>query len=45
MASAHEGWLREMMADVDHDVIQILLADLDPLKKSVRNHLSGAEDE
>ena len=45
MAKAHEGWLREMMADVDHDIIQTLLADLDPLKKSVRNHLSGAEDE
>ena len=45
IAKAHEGWLREMMADVEPEIVHTLLVDLDPLKKSVRNHLSGPEDD
>ncbi|NKB79985.1 MarR family transcriptional regulator [Ochrobactrum daejeonense] len=45
MARVHEGWLRDLMADVDHDTIGALLEDMKLLKKSVGNHLSDSEEE
>ncbi|MDO1584623.1 MarR family winged helix-turn-helix transcriptional regulator [Rhizobium oryzicola] len=45
MAAAHEGWLRDMMADVDPAVISHLWHDVGRVKSSVANHLSGAPDE
>jgi DNA-binding MarR family transcriptional regulator len=45
MAEAHEGWLRDMMADVAPDTIRTLLSEVELVKRSARNHLSGAEDE
>lgn len=43
MAAVHERWVREIMADVDHDTLSVLALDIDRLHKSVRNHLSEAE--
>jgi DNA-binding MarR family transcriptional regulator len=45
MAKAHEGWLRDMMADVEPDAIRVLLDDMSLVKMSVSNHLSGSDDE
>lgn len=45
MARVHEGWLRDLMADVDHDTIGALLADMKKIKSSVGNHLSGSGEE
>lgn len=45
MAAAHEGWLRDMMADVSPELIQSMLREVGLLKASARNHLSGTEDE
>jgi len=42
MAAAHEGWLRDMMADVDPAIIAELWKDIGWVKSSVNNHLSGA---
>ncbi len=42
MAAAHEGWLRDMMADVDPAIIGELWTDIGVVKASVNNHLSGA---
>lgn len=42
MAAAHEGWLRDMMADVDPVIISELWKDIGEVKSSVNNHLSGA---
>ena len=42
MAAAHEGWLRDMMADVDPDILAELWQDIGAVKSSVNNHLSGA---
>jgi len=44
MAKAHEGWLRDMMADVDPDVVDTLLEDMNLVKQSVSNHLSGSDE-
>ncbi len=44
MAAAHEGWLRDMMADVPADLIQSMLREVGALKSSARNHLSGDEE-
>lgn len=41
MAEAHEGWLKDMMADVDPIVITGLLTHVGQVKQSTRNHLSG----
>ncbi|MGZ9721887.1 MarR family winged helix-turn-helix transcriptional regulator [Rhizobium miluonense] len=41
MAAAHEGWLRDMMADVDPAIITELWQDIGEVKTSVSNHLSG----
>jgi DNA-binding MarR family transcriptional regulator len=43
MAKAHEGWLRDMMADVDPEAIRVLLDDMSLVKMSVSNHLSGSD--
>jgi DNA-binding MarR family transcriptional regulator len=45
MAKAHEGWLRDMMADVEPAAIKVLLDDMSLIKISVNNHLSGGEDD
>jgi DNA-binding MarR family transcriptional regulator len=45
MAKAHEGWLRDMMADVQPSEIDTLLVDMHLVKQSVSNHLSGSDDE
>ncbi|GAJ93958.1 MarR family transcriptional regulator [Agrobacterium sp. SHOUNA12C] len=42
MAAAHEGWLRELMADVEPIIIAGLWKDIGEVKSSVNNHLSGA---
>ncbi|MGV1834333.1 MarR family winged helix-turn-helix transcriptional regulator [Rhizobium rhizogenes] len=42
MAAAHEGWLRELMADVEPTIIAGLWKDIGEVKSSVNNHLSGA---
>jgi DNA-binding MarR family transcriptional regulator len=43
MAAAHEGWVRDMMADVDPSIISELWADIGKVKNSVSNHLSGSD--
>ena len=43
MAAAHEGWLRDMMADVDPTIVTELWKDIGEVKSSVNNHLSGAD--
>jgi DNA-binding MarR family transcriptional regulator len=45
MAEAHEGWLRDMMADVEPSAIRELLDDMSLVKTSVSNHLSEADAE
>lgn len=45
MAAAHEGWLRDMMADVDPAIITELWDDIGLVKASVSNHLSGSDFE
>ena len=40
MAKAHEGWLREMMGDVDADELATLLSDLGKLKSSASAHVA-----
>jgi DNA-binding MarR family transcriptional regulator len=45
MAAAHEAWLRDMMADVDPEILSELWTDIGAVKASVNNHLSsGAFD-
>ena len=44
MADAHEGWIRDLMGDVDPSTIRTLLEDADTLKQSARTHLSGPEE-
>lgn len=43
MAAAHEGWLRDMMADVDPAIVDELWRDIGLVKSSVSNHLSGGD--
>jgi len=45
MAKAHEGWLREIMADLDQKTIGTLLSDVGLLRSSARNHLSGSDED
>lgn len=45
MADVHESWLRDMMADVDPEIIRELLVNIGRVKISARNHLSGGEGE
>ena len=42
MAAAHEGWLRDIMSDVDPATVDSLWSEIDAVKKSASNHLSGA---
>ncbi|NTF88201.1 MarR family transcriptional regulator [Agrobacterium rhizogenes] len=42
MAAAHEGWLRELMADFEPTIIAGLWKDIGEVKSSVNNRLSGA---
>ena len=45
MAEVHEGWLRDMMADVVPETVKTLLAEVELVRRSVRNHLTEqAED-
>lgn len=43
MAVAHEGWIKDMMADVDPFIVAGLLTHMGHLKQSARNHLSADE--
>ncbi|MCZ3377991.1 MarR family winged helix-turn-helix transcriptional regulator [Rhizobium sp. AG207R] len=43
MAAAHEGWLRDMMADVEPAIVSELWRDIGAVKSSVSNHLSGVD--
>jgi DNA-binding MarR family transcriptional regulator len=45
MARAHEGWLRDMMADVDPAIVASLLEDMNLVKQSASNHLSGSGED
>jgi DNA-binding MarR family transcriptional regulator len=45
MAAAHEGWLRDIMADVEPAVITTLLTEVGLVKASATNHLSGSAEE
>lgn len=45
MAKAHEGWLQDMMADVDAATVATLLTDIGAVKTSASNHLSGSSFE
>ena len=42
MAAAHEGWLRDIMADVDPSMIASLWLEIGSVKASASNHLSGS---
>ncbi len=42
MARAHEGWLKELMADVDDDTLQVALAALAEVKASAGRRAAGA---
>lgn len=42
MAAAHEGWLRDIMADVEPAAIAALWSEIGAVKTSASNHLSGA---
>ncbi len=42
MAAAHEGWLRDIMADVDPAMISSLWVEIGAVKSSASNHLSGS---
>jgi DNA-binding MarR family transcriptional regulator len=44
MARAHEGWLRELMADVDDDTLAEALRQLAAVKASAGRRLAGGED-
>ena len=45
MAAAHERWLKEIMADVDPDMVASLWSEIGAVKASASNHLSGSADE
>ncbi|QWK81603.1 MarR family winged helix-turn-helix transcriptional regulator [Ochrobactrum sp. BTU1] len=45
MASVHESWLRDLMAEVDRDTIASLLSDMKLVKNSVGNHLIDDDEE
>ncbi|WP_158818235.1 MarR family winged helix-turn-helix transcriptional regulator [Methylocapsa sp. S129] len=44
MASAHEGWLRELMSDVDQDTLALVLSQLATVKNSASRSLVESED-
>jgi DNA-binding MarR family transcriptional regulator len=43
MARAHEGWLKELMADVDDETLQVALAALADVKASARRRAATDE--
>jgi DNA-binding MarR family transcriptional regulator len=45
MAAAHEGWLRDMLDDVDPTLIASLWEEVGLVKASAANHLSSASEE
>jgi len=45
MAEVHEGWLRDMMADVAPETVKTLLAEVELVRRSVRNHLTEQAEE
>jgi len=45
MAAAHERWLKDIMADVDPDMVSSLWNEIGAVKASASNHLSGSADE
>jgi len=44
MAKAHEGWLRELMADVGDEALALALKQLEAVKSSVGCHLVESDD-
>ena len=42
MAAAHEGWLRDIMSDVDPATVDSLWVEIGAVKTSATNHLSGS---
>lgn len=44
MAKAHEGWLREMLGDVDEETLSLVLAQLGTVKRSISRHLVETDD-
>ena len=44
MAKAHEGWLREMLGDVDEETLALVLSELATVKRSVSRHLIESDD-
>jgi DNA-binding MarR family transcriptional regulator len=44
MARAHEGWLRELMAEVDEDTLAKALSQMAAVKASARRRLAGSRD-
>lgn len=42
MAVAHEGWLRDIMSDVDPATVDSLWVEIGAVKTSASNHLSGS---
>ncbi|BBE74658.1 MarR family winged helix-turn-helix transcriptional regulator [Oharaeibacter diazotrophicus] len=44
MAHAHEGWLSDMLADVEPRLVAATLRDLGVVKASVAAHLTAGED-
>ncbi len=45
MAAAHEGWLKDLMGDVDPSVIQSLFGEIGAVKQSAGNHISESGSE
>jgi DNA-binding MarR family transcriptional regulator len=45
MAKAHEGWLRELMGDVDDETLGILLKQLATVKSSASRRLVETSDD
>jgi hypothetical protein len=44
MARAHEGWLRELMSDVDDKTLAQILAQLGTVKRSASSRLLESGD-
>ena len=44
MAKAHEGWLREAMADIDDAALALALKQLEAVKGSIARHLVEGDD-
>jgi len=43
MATAHEGWLKDMMANVDATTLRVMLTHMNEIKGSVTEHSAGGE--